>query len=184
MVIKRFLIEGAQSVGKTTLINALPSLFHNEYEVLAVAEVARSLIKYGISHDTETKPTDYYAYFSEHLKNFNTSNGDIVLFDRSVLDVITFARINMGRGSWVEKLGFEIAALIKPQIHGILYIPIEFPVVCDGVRNTDEQSRRHFDSVLLEIIQELELNHIVISGTLDSRMAAAESTIRSVLSAK
>lgn len=182
MSIKRFLIEGAQSVGKTTLINELPNLF-NDYSVTPVAEVARNLIKHGITHDTETKHTDYYAYFSEHLKNFNTYNSDIVLFDRSVLDVIAFARINLGKGSWVEKLGFEIATLIKPEISGILYIPIEFPVVSDGIRNTDEQTRRQFDSVLLDVINELGISHTIVSGSPNVRLKFAETAIRAAIPA-
>ena len=167
------LVQGAQGVGKTTLIKEIQKLSETDMAIGASQEVARSLIRIGVKRDLSTRIEDYYAYLSEYLRHFREQNEPIVLLDRSVLDVIVYARMCIGTDSWVEKLGFEILELIRSKISCIFYIPIEFDVVYDGVRNTNESDRKLFDQILKKVMNDAELSYITLRGSIDQRSLMA-----------
>lgn len=167
------LVQGAQGVGKTTLVENIRGVVSKDFEVGCSFEVAKELIEKGIRKDMETRIEDYYAYFAEYLRHFKEHGERIVFFDRSVLDVIVFARMCLGRDSWVEKLGFEIFGLIKDEISCVFYIPIEFDIVEDGVRNINESERNFFDETLKDVMKEAGLSYITVEGGVDRRCERA-----------
>lgn len=178
------IFQGAQSVGKTTLANKVYQYLSSYLEIDYYEEVARSLIKEGVSHDVETKEMDYFAYYYAHLKNFNhlsSCESDVVLFDRSYIDVITYSRLVYGEKNWIEKLGFELMEGIKKHNYIILYLPIEFPIVADGIRNADDSNRSQYDQTMLQVIKELNLPFETITGCIDTRLRATQSIIKSAL---
>ncbi len=165
----RCFVQGAQGTGKSTLIHAVSRDGIGQYSVQVVEDVARSLLEKGLSHSMGTRVEDYYAYYAERLKGYREIRADVVLFDRSILDVAAYSRILMGPGNWVERLGFEILELVRRDLTMIAYLPIEFPLVQDGVRDADIQSQARFDATLRTVMQELGLGYITITGDLEAR---------------
>ncbi|MFA4872495.1 MAG: AAA family ATPase [Patescibacteria group bacterium] len=165
----RCFIQGAQGVGKTTLVGAVTQKLPNNCSVKMVGGVARALADEGITFDVHTKPEDYYGYYYKHLQNFSNVKADYVLFDRSVLDVITYARMLLGKGNFVEKLGFELFKIMQPHIDVIAYIPIEIPLVVDGERNMNAEDQSGFDRALMEIMRETGVRFDKVRGTVKQR---------------
>ena len=97
------------------------------------------------------------------------ASGDIILFDRSIIDVIVYSRLLLGKDNYVEKLGIELFNLIKKNIDVIFYLPIQFPIIDDGIRNPDAYAQMRFDELLKEIMQELNINCTVVRGSMWER---------------
>lgn len=178
----RCLIQGSFSVGKTTLIQESLNTLQSKYKIAVAPDVARVLATKGIFRDSETRIEDYFAYYYQHLAFFNSIYSDIVLFDRSVLDVMTFARMSFGNGSWIEQLGGEIFNAMRSKIHKVVYIPIEVPIVHDGVRSTDESLRSTFDTTLHSVFKDYNVSVSTICGPLVDRISQFSSLLDSLVS--
>tara|TARA_R110002020_G_scaffold255662_2_gene469414 strand:- start:3623 stop:4144 length:522 start_codon:yes stop_codon:yes gene_type:complete len=51
-----------------------------------------------------------------------------------------------------------------------LYIPIEFPLVKDGVRYEDADFQIRIDDILVDCINEYDLNPVVLTGSIEERV--------------
>jgi len=58
----------------------------------------------------------------------------------------------------------------KDNIDHIFYIPIEFPIVNDGVRFTDEQDRINIDLAIQKYIKDNNLSVITVTGSIEERV--------------
>ncbi len=58
----------------------------------------------------------------------------------------------------------------KNNIDHIFYIPIEFPIVNDGVRFTDEQDRINIDLAIQKYIKDNNLSVITVTGSIEERV--------------
>ena len=166
----RCLVEGAQSVGKTTLISSVSRrIIDKEMEIIPVWSIARELADAGFGHDYQTGIADYYMYYAKHLENWRTSKEGILLFERSLLDVIVYSRLLLGPGHQVEKLGIELYKIIEKEINAVVYLPIEFYPVPDGFRDASVESQKAFDRILLDIMNELAVPYQTITGSIEVR---------------
>ncbi len=167
------LLQGAQSVGKTTLALRLQERLSISYNICCLSDIGRTLIKGGVTHDISTTMEDYFAYYYMHTKNFNkilSSNFDVVIMDRSYIDVVTYSRLMHGKDNWIEKLGIELIELFNKYVNYIVYLPIEFPIVPDGIRNENEHSQAKFDKTIVEIMKCIKLPYHTITGSVDTRL--------------
>lgn len=177
----RCFVQGAQGVGKSTLINSMEHETISAHSVRVVTEVARELIKEGVGFDSKVSPIDHCAYYYKNLHNFRIATGDIILFDRSIIDVITFSRILSGRNNWVEKLGKEIFQLIQKDISLIVYLPIEFTIRHDDIRKTTFEEQSSYDRVLLEIMHELDIKYYTLNGDLTKRKNKLKGLLQNLI---
>lgn len=58
----------------------------------------------------------------------------------------------------------------KDNINNIFYIPIEFPVVNDGVRFTNEEDRINIDLAIQKYIKDNNLSVITLTGSVEERV--------------
>lgn len=165
----RCLVEGAQGVGKTTLVNGVAGEVISNNLVTCVEDIARPLINLGVGYGYNTRLEDYYAYYWKHLENWQMDHGPIVLFDRSIIDVILYSRLLLGKGHDVEKLGIELFKLMKGKISAVVYLPVEFQLTPDGVREMLPTQQTEYDRALLELLQELNITYRRITGTIEVR---------------
>lgn len=61
----------------------------------------------------------------------------------------------------------------------ICYFPIEFPVVDDGVRSTDEEFRAEIDFLIKTFLDSAEIKYHTITGTVEERIAKVDSILNS-----
>lgn len=52
----------------------------------------------------------------------------------------------------------------------VFYLPIEFPIEDDGIRSTDPEFQRKIDERYKNVLNEWDIKHEVISGSIEDRL--------------
>jgi len=173
-----FFLQGAQGVGKTTLIEALKVCEISGFQVNVVKAITRGhYLSDSLSRESETTDLDFFTYFNFHLSALKKCPYGINVFDRSLIDTIVFSVLKYGKNNPIELLGKEIISTQLQEIHGIIYIPIEFSMDNDGFRNLEVEKQAKFDVELVTIINELGIAHETIVGTVDNRLYSSKKFI-------
>ena len=63
----------------------------------------------------------------------------------------------------------------------IFYIPIEFALVNDGVRSTDEEYRLKIDRYILDILRDNNVKYYTITGNIPDRLSKIKQIIYDVM---
>lgn len=113
------------------------------------------------------------------LKDDPKTSDQIIVLDRSAIDFYAYSTVfsieNRIRHSTLEKIDNAIWNLIN-YIDLFFYLPIEFALVDDGVRNMDEGLRRAVDYLIRE--QLFRYGHTVeLRGTMQHRLTKFKNAI-------
>lgn len=163
-------IAGAQSVGKTTLINALrsePSL--KQYHICH--EVTRRVKSYGHGINEDGNDITQRLIMQEHI--VNVFMHEDMITDRTALDGLVysaymhaFKKISDETYLYAEKV-FE---KLLPYYDIIFYIEPEFEIIDDGVRSTDKKFRSDVIKIFDEAIKIKAVKVHKISGSVRERV--------------
>lgn len=165
----KVILCGAQSVGKTTVIDSIPE----KYKSLVIKKVIRNIV---LKDDLRVnEKADIYAQtrFFDAYWNLLDSK-DNYISDRGLLDVVAYTK-NLAED---RQLGFALywhqLRLFKEWIQKhpdevYVYIPIEFPIVDDGFRSTDNYYREGCDNCIREVLDECGIKYIVLKGSIEER---------------
>jgi predicted ATPase len=183
-----FTFTGAQGTGKTTILNEVIK----EYKDMeTVTNVVRSLHNDGVKinkkgngktqqliYDTLKRKYIDYLYNSSY-EDFNTG----CICDRSLVDVVAYTKYLYERGkasksSYEEQLK-DLKEWAIYHRYGCLYIyiPIEFPVVEDGVRDVDEEYRAEIDKNIIWLLQECGFDYYILEGSVEERVEIMKNII-------
>lgn len=176
---KRLILTGAHGVGKTTILEHYKNLGYN-----VITEVVRNLAKNGVKINEMGDIDGQKTIFKEYQKLLKNKNGYIS--DRGLTDVAgyTFSHAIHDENSPIKNLADkQFLSLEKfhkenPDII-VCYIPIEFPVVDDGVRSTNEEFRKEIDFLIKNILDCAKIPYHIITGTVDERIAQVDSILNS-----
>lgn len=164
-------ITGTQSVGKTTLLQAL-----NELEVFkgyAVCdEVTRWVKSLGISINEDGTDTTQELVMMKHIYNVFMFN-DMVT-DRTALDGLVYTQWMYNKGKVTVDTLNAVQAVFDKLIDSydhIFFIKPEFDVVDDGVRSADVVFRDEIHDLFVEKIKSHNIKVKTISGTVDNRVS-------------
>lgn len=168
--IMRIGIAGAQSVGKTTLLNALRSEPEfKDYEICN--EVTRRVNSYGLPINEEGNDITQRLIMQEHI--VNVFMYDNMITDRTVLDgfvyssyLMTGKKINVNTYLYADRI-FE---RVINYYDLLFYIPPEFDIKDDGVRSTDIKFRDDIANLFEYIINERMVPTIHLQGTVRERV--------------
>lgn len=178
---------GSHSCGKSSLIERCKDWD----SVVCVNSVTRSTITDkerridGIKKldDSQYKILEKIIEFMNDLIEENKKKpNNIYLCDRSVFDFIAYTRAFYKRGLVSDqclKLIEDTCQNIYTCYDLICYLPIEFPIVDDGVRSLDEQLRTDVDTEICRQLKDKN-NVITLSGSYEARL----KTLRTVLNNK
>ena len=173
----RIVFTGAQGTGKTTVLKEFEAKGKN-----VITEVVRELAKSGvkINKDGDEKgQTKIFKTYKEKLAELSITG---YISDRCLVDVIAYSMYLAEQGKvsdeYVQK---QMKQLIKfknenPDI-AYCYFPIEFDVVADGVRDTDEEFRAAIDHNIKAVLQEAGIQPIIVKGTVEERVAKVQRII-------
>lgn len=173
--------SGAQSTGKTTLLNHLREVnCHIEF----VPEVTRLIKrKYSLPINEGGTNVTQLMIMSEHLRNaYKYPDSTKVILDRCALDGIVYTQWLYNRGK-VTKSMLDAAKTIYSEIIGkydlIFYTsPADVLLVDDGERSVDADFRNGVISIFNEYLPSLT-NVITLSGTVEQRLKTIKKELES-----
>lgn len=147
---------GAQGTGKTTLLNMFKDRVTKGY--IFNTEVVRNIIKtrginFNEGGDGRSQEYIFMAYLNFLIENKNED----YISDRCIIDPLAYS-IWLYRNNRIDKsiVDFQLrtteAAIRNGYLKNVYYFPIEFDVVNDGVRSTNEKFRHEIDAIIRDIL--------------------------------
>lgn len=167
---------GSQGTGKTTVLN----VFKNEgYPV--ITEVVRILAREENVKINEMGDEEGQIKIFNKYKELLTTENDYIS-DRGMQDVIAYTLYLVGQGKVHKRILWEQITELDDFAHNnnalICYFPIEFPVVNDGLRSTDEKFRSFIDVNIKKILDILDIPYITVTGTVEDRVNMIKQAIK------
>jgi len=165
---------GAQSTGKTTLLNEVKYILP-DYSF--IDEITRSVVSDDIKINEGGTDKTQMLIMKSHFKNSLISN---TVMDRCALDGVVYTRYLYNRGQVTEEMMdyaeqvFE--SIIDTYTH-IFYLVPEFDIVDDGVRSIDIDFRNQVVDLFNKYIEECEVPIIRITGNLQERVTQIKEAI-------
>ena len=177
----RIHLVGAHGTGKTTILNHYKDAGYN-----VITEIVRNLAKEGVNINEMGDIEGQKTIFKTYKKLLKSKKGYIS--DRGLADVLSYtfshAIAENNENGQLKKLAdkqyIDAVKFYKdnPDII-ICYFPIEFPVVDDGVRSTNEEFRAMIDFLIKNFLETAELPFVTITGTVEERIAQIDSILNS-----
>lgn len=169
---RRIAILGSFSTGKTTLAEAAAE----PLGLPLLPEVAREVAAEGFQLDKNATPEVETLIFLRQYRN--EMQHPEFLSDRSLLDVIAYAgwvldNQQRRREFALWETCLEIAEhRLRTQYSQIVYLPIEFGIVSDGLRPMDPEFQLDIDSRIKALLERYSLPHETLTGSVEARVAA------------
>ena len=171
---------GAQSTGKTTLLNELKKWKEFE-DYVFIDEITRNVSKLGMNINEKGDDATQTAIMNAHIENLK--KGDNLILDRCSLDGVVYTHYLYSHGR-VSKDTFEYARQVFVETclkyDKIFYLKPEFDIVDDGVRSNSVQFRDEIASIFERYIAEFNLrkwNVVEISGSVEERLEAIKKVM-------
>lgn len=173
----RIAIVGSFSTGKTTLAEAAAE----PLGLPLLPEVAREVAAEGFKLDKDATPEVETLIFLRQYRN-ELRHAEF-LSDRSLLDAMAYAGWVLDNQERRREFALWDACVdiaehrLRSQYSLIVYLPIEFGIVADGLRPMDEEFQADIDSRIKALLKRFNLKHETITGTPDERLAALLSLV-------
>ncbi|MFN2524650.1 MAG: AAA family ATPase [Actinomycetota bacterium] len=174
---RRIAIVGSFSTGKTTLAELLAQLL----DLPLLPEAAREVAALGFKLDRDATPETEALIF---LKQYNNEVAiDEFVGDRSLLDVMAYAgwvlenqpaRKEMALWEECERLAERN---LRSNYSHVFYLPIEFPIVLDGLRPDDPVFQREIEGRIVALLNRYGITYTTITGTVEERLEKIESAV-------
>jgi AAA domain len=174
---RRVAIVGSFSTGKTTLAEALAE----RLGLPLLPEVAREVAAQGFRLDKDASPETEALIF---LKQYNNELATLEFVgDRSLIDVMAYAGWVLDHqvrrkemALWDECLRLAERRL-RSSYSDVYYLPIEFPIVLDGLRPDDPGFQKDIDERIVGLLAAHGLNYVTITGTVEARLSQIEADL-------
>jgi len=169
---------GAQSTGKTTLLNILKS---KNKDINFIDEVTRRINReYDLPINESGSTLTQLMIIADHVANiFRKYDSDLVILDRCIIDGLVYSEWlydNNNISISMIDLATEIYHSIYKKYDIIFYTdPKDVELVDDGERSIDKQFRDDIISSFNYRIKSLN-NVVVLSGTVEERLETVKKT--------
>ena len=171
---------GAQSTGKTTLLNELKKWKEFE-DYVFIDEITRNVSKLGMNINERGDDATQTAIMNAHIENLR--KGDNLILDRCSLDGVVYTHYLYLHGR-VSRDTFDYARQIFTETclkyDKIFYLKPEFNIVDDGVRSSSVQFRDEIADIFERYITEFNLgkwNVVELSGSVEDRLKAIKKVM-------
>lgn len=163
-------ITGAQSVGKTTLLNALRSeKFFKDYAICD--EVTRRVKSYGLPINEDGTDVTQLLIMNEHI--YNVFMYDNMLTDRTALDGLVYSTYLFKHNKINDKTMGRVRDVfhrIWEQYDYVFYIEPEFEIQDDGTRSIDVGFRDEIVDLFESVIERKKLSMARVKGSVRKRV--------------
>ena len=171
---------GAQSTGKTTLLNELKKWKEFE-DYVFIDEITRNVSKLGMNINEKGDDATQTAIMNAHIENLK--KGDNLILDRCSLDGVVYTHYLYLHGR-VSRDTFDYARQVFIETclkyDKIFYLKPEFDIVDDGVRSSSVQFRDEIADIFERYIAEFNLrkwNVVELSGSVEDRLKAIKKAM-------
>ncbi len=169
---------GSFSTGKTTLAN----LFAREWDWPLLPEVAREVVALGFPLDqTATAETETLIFLKQWQAE---TRHERFVADRSIYDVLAYADWVMDNRQSERKedhlwwAAREIATDdLRARYNRVFYLPIEFPIVADGLRPEDADFQADIDNRITSLLAASDVSFDRLSGSIEDRQSQVRSAV-------
>lgn len=168
----RYALTGSHGVGKTSVINGIEDfLIDKGITCITNSSKARNIKALGFKINDKADDITELLIASNHISNFSSDNW---FADRCIIDTWAYALWNYGNGLITGKTFHTIdhlAVKFVTLFDEIFYIPIEFPMVEDGIRVNDEHFRKVIDEKIRSFLQNYKKDkYHILSGSIEERV--------------
>ena len=174
---KRIIITGAHGTGKTTLMNALA-----QDGTRTITQIDRKVVaENGWDHSENTTTECQKAIFKAIKKELSSKRNYISDRGLSCVAAYTF---NKALTEDIPKKVADKQYLDMEKFHKdnpdilVVYVPIEFPVVTDGVRSDDPEFQEQIDFLIKNILDTAKIPYVTVSGSVEERVAQVEAELQ------
>ncbi len=175
----RVVITGSHSVGKTTLANGLAEQLSALGITSAVAEEPIEVVRRQHPKIIAGNPdTLYIKLLEEHFSRLHSSGCTCCLYDRSLIDLLAYYRLEGPGNPAFISLARELLKWYVTWIDLFFYLPMEFPLVADGRRPLSEAYRTQVDEMLKTVAGEAAIEWIAITGNVEERTLKAVEAVK------
>lgn len=175
---KRIILTGAQCTGKTTLMKALSE---DGTKTLSIAR--EHAIESGWSPENGSTEDYQKKLFAALYKAVSSKKNYISDRGLSCVAAYTFSGALEGKIS-KKTADNQYLKLAKFHIENpdilLVYLPIEFPIEEDGVRNTDIENQKEIDFLIKNILDTSEVPYITVTGTVEERVKKIEEALAQI----
>lgn len=169
---RRVAIVGSFSTGKTTLAE----LVAPELGLPLLPEVAREIVRLGFKLDKDaTVETETLIFLRQYYSEMTHPE---FVGDRSLIDSLAYAEWVLENQERRKEFALWDACLDIAQHHlrsnysHVFYLPVEFPIVLDGLRPDDPGFQRDIDERILRLLKDHDIRHDVLTGSVPERAQA------------
>jgi len=171
--------SGAQSTGKTTLLNKLQ--FNDRFKDFSfVPEVTRLVKKkYKLDINEDCNELTQHAILTQHLINYLDNLNQDVILDRCILDGFVYTNYFMHTGiidTNIKPFAEYLFNLLLKKVDIIFYTEPDIPLVEDGERSTNKEFRDKIIKLFELAIQHYNINVVRLSGSVEERLETIYNT--------
>jgi len=169
---------GAQSTGKTTLLNILKE---KNKDIKFVDEVTRRIKRdYNLPINEDGNNLTQFMIMADHISNmYRKYDGELVILDRCVVDGLVYTQWlfnNRKVNSAMNDIAVDIYNSLYDKYDIIFYTdPADVELMDDGERSADKKFRDDIINSFEHIIKELN-NVVVLSGKVEERLDTVKKT--------
>lgn len=173
MVVKRIALVGTSSVGKTTVFELLKNRLP-KYEF--ISETTRTAKKYDFPINEQG--TDATQLVISNLHIYSLLAPYNLVLDRCYLDLVIYSKLIEGISPNVKAFIQNTWSKVKEEYTHIIYFPIEFKAVDDGVRSVNEEWRETVDREFQKELEKLNKRYLTVFGSPMQRVEQIMKYIR------
>lgn len=172
-------MTGAHGTGKTSM--ALAMLRNAAFkDSVLVPSTARQIKEYGYPINREaTELSQILVPLLRMVDEYESepkAEGEALISDRTLVDSLAYTMYQNDHvwesGSLIEYVSRRLTEMHMDSYHYVLYFPIYWEGVEDGVRDPDEAYRQAIDTNVLSILELMNIEYLVVPDVSPDERAA------------
>lgn len=168
----RVAFSGAQSTGKTTLLNALRKSADFK-DCKFWDEITRQIKEQGFEINEQGTDATQLKIMQEHKRRVTVEDSGLVIFDRCSLDGLVYTQYLYNKGQLTKETLDEATRVFEETISSwdaIFFLRPEFEIVDDGVRSVNVEFHRNIVFLFNHFIEKYNLQVIQLTGSVEDRV--------------
>lgn len=164
---------GSQGTGKSTLLESMrkdPEFKNLDFQT----EIVRELVKTKNLLINESGDANSQRIFFNAYEKVLQKTGYVS--DRCLIDVYAYTNWLYKKNINPQELNLYVEVLrqrnsIRNRDFGlVIYFPIEFDIVADGVRSVNKEFQKEIDDIIVDTLTKFDISYFTITGSVEQRL--------------